>query len=82
MPAIFMGVFIFMPGISVIASSTPENWLTNFSEKRISIDLMCWTVAFAGFYPGSKPVEVILGCDRSSAHHVRESLKRGLDVCD
>jgi hypothetical protein len=41
-----------------------------------------WTVAFAGFYPGSKPVQVNLACDRSSAYHIRESLKKSLDVCD
>ena len=41
-----------------------------------------WTVAFAGFHPGAKLVEVNVGADRISAHHVRESLKRGLDVCD
>jgi hypothetical protein len=41
-----------------------------------------WTVAFAGFYPGSKPIEVKLACDRSSAYHVRESLKKSLAVCD
>jgi hypothetical protein len=41
-----------------------------------------WTIAFAGRYPGSRSVEVKLGCDKSSMHHVRESLKRGLSVCD
>jgi len=41
-----------------------------------------WTIAFAGRYPGSPSVEVKLGCDKSSMHHVRESLKRGLSVCD
>ena len=41
-----------------------------------------WTVAFAGFYPGSKPVHVNLACDRSSAYHIRESLKKSLDLCD
>ena len=41
-----------------------------------------WTIALAGFYPGSPSVEVNLNCDRSSAHHVRESLKRSLAVCD
>ena len=41
-----------------------------------------WTIAFAGFYPGSPALEVNLASDRSSAHHVRESLKRSLDVSD
>ncbi len=41
-----------------------------------------WTIAFAGAYPGSRSVEVNVNCDRSSAHHVRESLKKGLAVFD
>ena len=41
-----------------------------------------WTIAFAGFYPGSPALEVSLASGRSSAHHVRESLKRGLAVSD
>jgi len=41
-----------------------------------------WTIAFAGFYPGAPSIEVNLSCDRSSAHHVRESLKRSLMVFD
>ena len=41
-----------------------------------------WTIAFAGFYPGSPALEVNLATGRSSAHHVRESLKRSLAVSD
>jgi hypothetical protein len=41
-----------------------------------------WTIAFAGFYPGSPALEVNVASDRSSAHHVRESLKRSLAVSD
>jgi hypothetical protein len=41
-----------------------------------------WTVAFAGFYPGSKPVHVNLACERSSPYLIREWLKKSLDVCD
>ena len=41
-----------------------------------------WTIAFAGLYPGSPSIEVNVSSDRSSAHHVRESLKRSLDVSD
>jgi hypothetical protein len=41
-----------------------------------------WTIAFAGFYPGSPALEVNLASDRRSAHHMRESLKRSLAVSD
>jgi hypothetical protein len=42
-----------------------------------------WAIAFAGSYPGSPLKQVLLRCgERSSIHHVRESLKRSLDVCD
>jgi hypothetical protein len=41
-----------------------------------------WTIAFAGTWPGTPPVQVNLRCDRLSPYHVRESLKRSLDVND
>jgi hypothetical protein len=41
-----------------------------------------WTIAFAGFYPGSVAVHVNLSCGRSSPYHVRESLKKSLAVSD
>lgn len=42
-----------------------------------------WTIAFAAARPGGSPRQVSLRCGaRSSMHHVRESLKRGLDVSD
>jgi hypothetical protein len=41
-----------------------------------------WTVGFASRFPGAPVVEVLLRCDRSSAHHVRESLKRSLALTD
>ena len=41
-----------------------------------------WTIAFAGFYPGSPALEVSVANGRSSAYHVRESLKRSLAVSD
>ena len=41
-----------------------------------------WTVAFAGSFPGAPSIKVLLRCDRSSPHHVRESLKSGLAVAD
>jgi hypothetical protein len=41
-----------------------------------------WTIGFAGNFPGSPDVHVVLRCDRNSAHHVRESLKRSLALTD
>ena len=41
-----------------------------------------WTIAFSSLYSGSPSLEVNVSCDRSSAHHVRESLKKSLDVSD
>jgi len=41
-----------------------------------------WTIAFAGTFPGAPALEVRLRCERSSAYHVRESLKRGLAIAD
>ena len=65
-----------------IANSVLREYGVPMKVSTISAVTAGWKLAFAGFYPGSKPVEVILGCDRCSAHHIRESLKRGLDVCD
>ena len=65
-----------------MANSVLRDYGVPMKVSTISPAASGWSIAFAGFYPGSKGVEVILGCDRSSAHHVRESLKRGLDVCD
>jgi hypothetical protein len=41
-----------------------------------------WTIAFSGAFSGAPAVEVRLRCDRMSAYHVRESLKRSLEVTD
>jgi len=42
-----------------------------------------WTIAFSAARRGGLPKQVSLRCgERSSMHHVRESLKRGLDVSD
>ena len=42
-----------------------------------------WTIAFSAAYPGGASRQVSLRCcERSSMHHVRESLKRSLDVSD
>jgi hypothetical protein len=64
-----------------MANSVLRDYGVPMKVSTISAVAAGWTVAFAGFYPGSKPVEVNLACDRSSAHHIRESLKKGLDVC-
>jgi hypothetical protein len=41
-----------------------------------------WTIGFSGFHPGAAPFQVNLNCGGSSVHHVRESLKLSLAVCD
>jgi len=41
-----------------------------------------WTIAFAGTFPGTPAREVNLRCERTSAYHVRESLKRSLSLTD
>jgi hypothetical protein len=41
-----------------------------------------WTIAFEGHYPGAPSFQVNLCGGRTSAHHVRESLKKSLAVCD
>jgi hypothetical protein len=41
-----------------------------------------WRIAFAGTFPGAPAREITLQCGRASAYHVRESLKRGLDLTD
>jgi hypothetical protein len=41
-----------------------------------------WTIAFSSLYAGSPSIEVNVSSDRASAHHVRESLKRSLDLSD
>ena len=65
-----------------MADSVLREYGVPMKVSGISAATAGWTVAFAGFYPGAKPVEISLACERSSAYHVRESLKRGLDVCD
>jgi len=51
-------------------------------NARSSFSFFSWTIAFSSFYAGSPLLEVNVRSDRSSAHHVRESLKRSLDVSD
>jgi hypothetical protein len=65
-----------------MADSVLRDYGVPMKVSAISAVPAGWTVAFAGFYAGSRPVEVKLACERSSAYHIRESLKRSLDVCD
>jgi hypothetical protein len=41
-----------------------------------------WSIAFVHTLPGAPALEVKLQCERRSAHHVRESLKRDLALTD
>ena len=41
-----------------------------------------WTIAFASTFPGAPARQVNLRCERTSAYHVRESLKRSLALND
>jgi hypothetical protein len=65
-----------------MADSVLRDYGVPMKVSTISIAEAGWTIAFAGFYPGSPLKQVSLRCDRSSAHHVRESLKRSLDLID
>jgi len=65
-----------------LADSVLRDYAVPMKVATISAAAAGWTIAFAGFYAGSRSVEVNLNCDRSSAYHVRESLKKSLDVCD
>jgi hypothetical protein len=65
-----------------MADSVLREYGVPMKVSGISAATAGWTIAFAGFYPGSPALEVNVPGDRSSAHHVRESLKRSLDVSD
>ena len=65
-----------------MADSVLRDYGLPLKVSGISAAATGWTIAFAGFHPGSPSVEVNLNCDRSSAHHVRESLKKGLSLAD
>jgi hypothetical protein len=41
-----------------------------------------WTIAFARAFSGAPALEVNLQCERTSPYHVRESLKRSLELTD
>lgn len=65
-----------------MADSVLREYGVPMKVSAISSAAAGWTIAFAGSYPGSPSFEVKLNCDRSSAYHVRESLKKCLAVCD
>jgi hypothetical protein len=65
-----------------MADSVLRDYAVPMKVSGISHGTTGWTIEFAGSFPGAPSVEVRLNCDRSSAHHVRESLKRSLSVGD
>jgi hypothetical protein len=65
-----------------MANSVLSDYGVPMKVSEISAVNSGWTIAFAGFYPGSPALEVNLASDRRSAHHMRESLKRSLAVSD
>jgi len=66
-----------------MADSVLRDYGVPLKVSTISAAEAGWAIAFAGSYPGSPLKQVLLRCGaRSSIHHVRESLKRSLDVCD
>jgi len=66
-----------------MADSVLREYGVPMKVSGISAATAGWTIAFAGFYPGSPALEVNVSSDhRNSAYHVRESLKRSLDVSD
>jgi hypothetical protein len=65
-----------------LADSVLREYGVPMKVSTISPAAAGWTIAFSSRYPGSPAFEVNLSCDRASAHHVRESLKKSLAVCD
>lgn len=65
-----------------MADSVLREYGVPMKVSTISPSAAGWTIAFASHYAGAPAFEVNLSCDRSSAHHVRESLKKSLAVCD
>jgi hypothetical protein len=66
-----------------MADSVLRDYGVPLKVSAISAAEAGWTIAFSGYYPGSPLKQVnIRCCERSSVHHVRESLKRSLDVAD
>jgi hypothetical protein len=65
-----------------MADSVLREYGVPFKVAGISHANAGWTIAFAGTFPGARVVEVNLRCDRTSAYHIRESLKRSLELTD
>jgi hypothetical protein len=66
-----------------MADSVLRDYGVPLKVSTISAAEAGWTIAFSGYYPGSPVKHVSIRCgERSSVHHVRESLKRSLDVSD
>jgi hypothetical protein len=65
-----------------MADSVLRDYGVPMRVSAISAAEAGWTIAFSSVYAESPLLEVSVKSDRSSAHHVRESLKRSLDVSD
>jgi len=66
-----------------MADSVLRDYAVPLKVAQISEGEAGWTIAFSSARPGGLPRQVsVRCCDRSSMHHVRESLKRGLDLSD
>jgi hypothetical protein len=65
-----------------MADSVLREYGVPMKVATISAAATGWKIEFAGAYPGSPVFAVNLHCDRTSVHHVRESLKKSLAVCD
>jgi hypothetical protein len=66
-----------------MADSVLREYGVPLKVSTISAAEAGWAIAFTGNAPGSPLKEVILRCGgKRSVHHIRESLKRSLDVLD
>jgi hypothetical protein len=65
-----------------MANSVLRDYGVPMKVSGISAAEAGWTIAFSSLYAGSPLLHVNVCSDRNSAHHVRESLKRSLDVSD
>jgi hypothetical protein len=65
-----------------MADSVLRDYGVPMRVSGIAMAAAGWTIAFDSCYPGRPGKLVDLRCDRNSAHHVRESLKRSLSVTD
>jgi len=65
-----------------MADSVLREYGVPMKVSSISAVASGWTIGFVGFHPNAPLLEVNLRCGGSSIHHVRESLKQSLSVCD